>query len=155
MIRQMGFAALLLFATLGIAPASSARGDTMRSREAPAAMDFLAALGRLDFDAVDALLDDQAVLELPFAGEGLTVRGREEILRFFRKSMAGSVQGIEYRLERAYPSPQAGAVVLEVSTQVHAASGRDYTNRLIVVFQFRHGKIALFREYFNPVALGR
>jgi ketosteroid isomerase-like protein len=118
-------------------------------------MAFLAALGRLDFDAVAASLDDQAVVELPFAGEGLRVTGREDVLRFFRKSMAGSVRGIEYELERVYPSPQAGALVLEISTHAQAASGRDYTNRLIVIFEFRGGKIALFREYFNPVPLAR
>ena len=127
----------------------------MQSHEVPAAMDFLTALGRKDFDAAGLLLDDDAVFELPFAGDGLTVRGRQDIVQFFRKSMGGSIEAIEYRLDRAYPSPEAGAVVLEISTQGRAAGGRSYTNRLVAVFEFRRGKIALFREYFNPAPLGR
>ena len=136
------------------APASMAGDHAMEALETALAMGFLAALGRLDFDAAGAMLDEEAVLELPFAGDGLTVRGRDTIVQFFRRTMAGSVGAIEYRLVRAYPSPAAGALVLEIATQGRTAAGRDYENRLVGVFEFRGGKIVLFREYFNPAPLG-
>lgn len=117
-------------------------------------MAFLVALGCQNFDSVGSFLDDDAVLELPFAGKGLTVKGRKEVLHFFQKTMARSVAAIEYKLEHAYRSHEAGAVVLEISTQGRTAAGLEYTNRLVAVFEFQHGKIVLFREYFNPAPLG-
>lgn len=155
MFARVAVAAALLAGTLCGVPAYSAEDHVMQSPEVPVAMDFLAALGRKDFDAAGQMLDDDAVLELPFAGEGLTVKGRPEIVQFLRRSMGNSVAAIAYKLDRAYPSPEAGALVLEVSTQGQAASGRAYTNRLVTIFAFRRGKIVLFREYFNPAPLAR
>jgi plasmid stability protein len=120
----------------------------------PIAMNFLGALGRLDFDAAALLLDDDAILELPYVNDGLIMRGRADIIQFFRRTMGKSVSGIVYRLEQAYPSPEAGAIVLEISTQGLTATGRQYTNRLVGVFVFRGGKIRLFREYFNSAKIG-
>jgi ketosteroid isomerase-like protein len=116
-------------------------------------MDFLSALGRLDFDAAAALLAEDAVLDLPYVNDGLIVRGRADIMQFFQQSMRKSVSGIAYKLEQAYPSPKAGAIVLEISTQGHSATGREYTNRLVGIFMFRDGKIVLFREYFNSAKI--
>ncbi|MFT3966783.1 MAG: nuclear transport factor 2 family protein [Sphingobium sp.] len=147
------FAAMLLTAPSGAPPLHSAGKQAAGPGEVSAAMAFLTALGRLDFDAAGGFLADDVVLDLPFAGKGLAVRGREDVLHFLRKSMAGSAGAIEYRLDHAYPSPEAGAVVLEISTQGRTAAGRGYVNRLVAVFAFRGGKIALFREYFNPAPL--
>lgn len=151
----IAFAAALLVGTLGVHPARAADDRVAQVAEVPIAMDFLAALGRQDFGTAGLFLDEDAVLDLPYAGEGLTVRGRDEILGFFRKSMAGSTAEVIYSLNRAYPSPEAGAVVLEVSTRARTAAGREYTNRLVTIFEIRRDKIVLFREYFNPTPLNR
>jgi len=145
-------AVLVLLATAS-SPEAQARASTMESSDTSIAMTFLSALGRLDFDSAGSLLDESAVLDLPYAGEGMTVRGRAEILEFFRKTMGGSIAGIEYRLEHAYPSPEAGAVVIEITTQGRNAAGSEYTNRLVGIFKIRDGRIVLFREYFNPARL--
>jgi limonene-1,2-epoxide hydrolase len=116
------------------------------------AMEFLGAVGRLAFEAAGLLLDEEAVLELPYVNDGLTIRGRADIVQFFRRSMGKSVAGIEYRLDQAYPSLEA--IVLEISTQGRTAAGEDYTNRLVGIFKFRGEKITLFREYFNPARVG-
>jgi hypothetical protein len=63
--------------------------------------------------------------------------------------MSNTVAGIVYQLDPAYPSPEAGAIVLEISTQGRTASGLDDTNRLICIFVIRGGKIKRFRAYFN------
>lgn len=120
--------------------------------EASTAMDFLGKLGRLDFDGAFALLDENAVADLPFAGAGMTVRGRAEIDRFLRNSMGRRVDHIEYRLDAAYPSIDGDAVVLEISTEGTSRSGGAFTNRLVAIFRFQNGRIVLFREYFNPLA---
>lgn len=144
-------AAAALSIVPGVATAAPASSAIAQSAQTSDAMAFLAALGRLDFAAAGAFLDEEAVLDLPYAGQGVTVRGRAGILRFFEQTMAKSTGRVEYRLDRAYPSVEAGATVLEISTQGQTAAGRAYTNRLIAVFEFRDGRIVLFREYFNPV----
>lgn len=151
MVRMM-IAALVLLATMAL-PSVAARANAMQSSATSLAMDFLSALGRLDFEGAGLLLDEDAVLDLPYAGDGMTLHGRAAILDFFRKTMGSSVAGIEYRLGRAYPSPEAGAVVIEITTRGRTAAGREYTNLLVGIFEIRDGRIALFREYFNPARL--
>lgn len=152
MLRMIVMLAAGWVAAISFSAPSEAR-DQVRTREASIALEFLTALGRSDFDAATSFLDEGVVLDLPYAGDGLIIRGRENVLQFFKKTMAGSVAQLEYKLERAYPSPEAGATVLEISTQGRTAAGREYTNRLVAVFEFRDGKIVLFREYFNPAKL--
>lgn len=149
MFRKGILTAVLL--SVGIGTSAKAYTGTLANQtcEVPIAMDFLAALGRLDFDAVRSFLSDDAVIEFPYLGAGLTVRGRAEILQYLRQSMGPAISGIVYKLDHAYPSPEAGALVLEISTQGRTAGGREYTNRLVGVFVCRDGNIAHFREYFN------
>jgi ketosteroid isomerase-like protein len=116
------------------------------------AMDFLTKLGRLDFDSAIALLHEDSVIDLPYAGAGITVKGRNDILAFLRKSMGAKGVRIDYRLEHAYPGKDENTVVLEISTNGASASGKVFTNRLVAIFRFRDGKIELFREYFNPLS---
>jgi ketosteroid isomerase-like protein len=149
MTRKLILAAGLIATGMSV-PASAAAGTRPTEQaEVAIAMNFLGALGRLDFDAAGSILDEDAVLDLPYVNDGLIVRGRADILQFFRQSMSRSVSGIAYNLENAYPSPQTGAVVLEISTQGRTVTGHDYANRLVGIFMFRDGKIVLFREYFN------
>lgn len=153
MYRKMILVAGLLAIAIGVPVSAAARSRAKRSSEVRIAMRFLETLGRHDFDAAASLLDEDAVLDLPYVNDGLVVRGRADILRFFRQSMSRSVAGIVYKLAQAYPSPEGRAIVLEISTQGRTAAGREYTNRLVGIFQFRDRKIVLFREYFNSAKL--
>lgn len=152
MFRKMISVAVLL-AIASVSASAAARTHATTVSEVPIAMNFLGSLGRLDFDAAAALLDEDAVLDLPYVNDGLIVRGKADIVQFFRRSMSQSVSGIVYKLDQAYPSPEAGAIVLEISTQGRTATGREYTNRLVGIFVFRDGKIVLFREYFNSAKI--
>ncbi|MDB5726210.1 MAG: hypothetical protein JWQ16_2964 [Novosphingobium sp.] len=154
MLRKIILVTMLLATAIGFPGSAVAKVRAAEVSQVPVAMEFLTALGRLDFDAAGALLDENAVVELPYVNDGLTVRGRADILQFLRRSMSKSVAGIVYKLDHAYPSPSADAVVLEISTQGRTATGREYTNRLVGVFVFGGGKIVLFREYFNPRKIG-
>lgn len=154
MFRKMIWVVALLAAAIAVPASAAARTHATAVSEVTIAMSFLGALGRRDFDAAASLLDDEAVLDLPYVNAGLIVRGRADILQFFRRSMSKSVSAIVYKLEQAYPSPEAGALVLEISTQGRTATGREYTNRLVGIFVFRGGKIVLFREYFNSAQIG-
>jgi ketosteroid isomerase-like protein len=128
---------------------------TMRDPDVSRSMEFLTALGRHDFESAGGMLDDDAVIDLPYAGEGMTVRGRAAAIDFFKRTMGRSVVSLEYRLDWAYPSSQAGALLLEVSTHGRTAQRREYANRLVAIFEYRNGRIVLFREYFNPGKVGQ
>lgn len=154
MNRTLALAAMLLAAPIGTAPAYATEAPGARPDEVPTAMAFLTALGRLNFDSAGLFLDDEAILGLPFAGKGMVVKGRKPVLNFFRKSMSASIESIQYRMDHAYLGRDADSVVMEITTQGRTKAGRDYTNRLVAVFEFRNGKILLFREYFNPIPLG-
>jgi hypothetical protein len=124
--QTMALAALIAAALPTSAPARvAASTQAAPASQVTAAMDFLADLGRLDFDSAAARLDEDAVLDLPYVGEGLILRGRPNIAAFFQRSMGKSVSGIVYKLDRAYPDPQTGTVVLEISTQGRTAAGRN------------------------------
>jgi ketosteroid isomerase-like protein len=145
--------ALTMLASLAIS-GNALGAKTMHDPDLALAREFLSALGHHDFETAGNLLDAQVVVDLPYAGNGMTVHGRDDAIDFFKRTMGRSVANLEYRIDRAYPSPQAGALVLEVSTQGRTAEGRDYTNRLVTIFTFRDGRIVLFREYFNPGRVG-
>lgn len=153
MYRTIILVTALLTATVSVPASAAGRTRVTEVSKVPIAMDFLTALGRLDFDAAALFLDEDAVLDLPYINNGLIVRGRADILQFFRQSMSKSVSGIVYKLDKAYPSQEAGASVLEISTQGRTATGLEYTNRLVGVFVFRDRKIVLFREYFNSAKI--
>ena len=154
MLRKLALLTVLLAAAANVQARPATRTPEAEISEVAIAMNFLTALGSLDFDAAAPLLDENAVLDLPYVNDGLIVRGREDILQFFQRSMSTSVSGITYKLVQAYPSPSAGALVLEISTQGRTKTGREYTNRLVGIFVIRGGKITMFREYFNSAKVG-
>lgn len=139
--------------TQGSAPEMTSEQTGADDAETQSAMAFLSALGQLDFERAGALLDDNVVLDLPFAGAGHVVTGRSQVVDFFRNTMSGKVARIAYQLDDAYPRRAPGATVLEVSTKVEGAHGGTTSNRFVAVFRFKHGKIVLFREYFNPAPI--
>lgn len=109
MFRKIILVTALLATAISVPASAAARTRATEVSEVPIAMDFLAARGRLDFDAAASLLDEDAVLDLPYVNDGLIVRRQADILQFFRRSMSKSVSGIVYKLDQAYPSPKAGA----------------------------------------------
>jgi limonene-1,2-epoxide hydrolase len=153
MFRKMTLVMAPLAISMGVPGSGIARTRATEVSEVPIAMQFLKALGRLDFDAAAKFLNADAVLDLPYVNNGLIVHGREDILQFFRRSMSMSVASIDYRVDQVYPSSKAGSIALEISTQGRTAAGREYTNRLVGIFQFQDGKIVLFREYFNQAKI--
>jgi hypothetical protein len=75
-ILRKAIAALALLAAIFASLAPAAEGVPPPQSEVSKAMDFLNAVGRLDFDNAGALLDEKTVLELPYVGDGQTVNGK-------------------------------------------------------------------------------
>ncbi len=117
--------------------------------------DYLA-LGTTDMDAFLALMHDDIVIEFPYgASAGLSpkLQGREEI----RKGLGGflaSVPSIRFLdiVVHATSDPDEAFAVYRAEAVV-PATGKTYRQNYIAQLRRRDGKVAHFREWFDPVRL--
>ncbi len=59
----------------------------------------------------------------------------------------------DFRLVAAYPAQDGATTVLEYDGTVHLEKdGTQFRQRYIAVVTVRDGRIALWREYLNPLA---
>ena len=110
-------------------------------------------------DYLDLFRDD-AVLEIPYGATeaGDRVEGKAAISAYMEQ-LRGKVTLEEMRLTASYVSPggegggAAGdTMVLEYAGTVHAEKREvRFRQRYIAVVTVRDGRIALFREYTNPL----
>jgi ketosteroid isomerase-like protein len=115
---------------------------------------WLGALHDLDIPSAVELLADNAVLEMPLAPPGLPDRfeGKAAIAAFLGASQVFS--RLEFHDVEVHATGDADVAIVEFrSTGTFKATGSDYANRYALVIRARAGRIALYREYFNPMAL--
>lgn len=120
-------------------------------------------LGRLTarrFESIGELITDDAVFDVPYAasGEGVTLPavGRAAFLHMFCDVTKNMFDPFELSPVEFYHAQNPEITVVEyVSKGVFTPTGRPYANRYAGIFRFRGGKIALWREYFNPEELAR
>ena len=115
------------------------------------AQQVLKCISSCSFEALRALLDTEATMELPYAPKGvpLLTEGADNIV--------AAVAYVEEHFSKFVLAPHAvyccaerETVILEAtSIGVHKASG-TYQNRYIFVFTFKGKKILCWREYLNP-----
>ncbi|MBX7482159.1 nuclear transport factor 2 family protein [Qipengyuania qiaonensis] len=127
-----------------------------RQRSQAIVRQFLVGLEAKDMDQVNAVWAEDAVQEMPFAPRGVgfpnRVEGREALLRRYSGWPQNALDP-DYTSElRFLPSADPDLVIAEFRGTTHIVpTGRTYDQRYIGVFQIDDdGKIALFREYFDP-----
>lgn len=104
------------------------------------------------FDEIEEHIHDDIVMEAPYQAfhQGPMKRGREGFMAGFR-FVPNVFKSFKLNIHEIYDCPDQDVVVFEqTSFGIFAANGSSYQNRYIMVFQFRDGKIVLWREYFNP-----
>jgi uncharacterized protein len=106
-----------------------------------------------DYAALADMVTDDAVFEVPYAD--LLVEGREEFVKVFSETTAVMFDGMTLTIDHIYMCERpAPAVVVEYrSTATLRSTQRPYSNRYAGIFLIRDGRIALWREYFNPQEL--
>ena len=126
---------------------------TVRQQARKVVLDFLTGLEEKDMARVNGVWADDAVQDMPYAPKGFPRRvvGREALVRQYaawpqNSGKARFTDGIVF-----YPTRDPSIVV----TEYHGVSEivptkRTYDQRYIGVFHVEDGKIALFREYFDP-----
>lgn len=114
---------------------------------------LLACLEAFDFEGIDALLDEDAVFDFPYRASNQTVSGRAAIVEHLRVGLGGFLKSIRFHIAAIYPSQDGEFVVAEYTSEGERVAGGSYRNRYVTVVQARDGRVLLYREYYNPLAL--
>jgi ketosteroid isomerase-like protein len=117
---------------------------------------LLALAGAMDVEGLARHLAPDIVMELPYAPPPLPRRydGLSAVLGFQRTS-AALFSSFSMEIERVYAVDGAPVVVAEYrSAGVVAASGREYRNRYVTVFELDPGgRVRRWREYYDAAAV--
>lgn len=118
------------------------------------------ALGdRIDRDASSFtdMMDEQAVMEFPYALPGLPDRleGRDAVARHLERA-AGLIAFDRMGQPTAHPSTDPNVVIIEFAGFGRGvATGAPYDQRYISVIRTENGRIVHYRDYWNPIAVLR
>lgn len=117
---------------------------------------MLTALGQKDFDAFEACLAEDVLLEWPFPvmeGYPLEQRGA----RWFREVLEVSWRDFDpyaYRIEAIHDMAAGDMLVAEYSSHSrYHPTNAPYSNRYVSIVEFADGRISRWREYLNPMVI--
>lgn len=125
---------------------------------APVVRGFFAAVAAKNLEALCALMTEDCLVELPFTESGRTDRrsiriysGTDEVRDFWSAAFAG--EGVTHGIGEGEVSVGEGGtrVFVEFTAHLTMESGREYRNRYVLRFDLRGERIALYREYYNPI----
>jgi ketosteroid isomerase-like protein len=117
--------------------------------------DFLSLLSQKDLDTWLKLWTEDAVQDMPFSPPEFPSRleGRKAIAKHY-SSLPQAVGKMDFLDLKLYPLQDPDWILAEYRGEIEVLStGRPYNNHYCGLFQLRNGKIALFREYYNPLTL--
>lgn len=117
--------------------------------------DFLRLLAEKDMDAWIELWTEDAVQEMPFSPAGFPtkVEGREAIRKHY-SNLPQTMGRMAFPNLVIHPMLDPSWVVAEYRGEIEVlATDHPYNNHYCGLFHFREGRIALFREYYNPTVL--
>jgi hypothetical protein len=123
--------------------------DSMRSHVAIDALDLLAAR---DFDGLRALLAPDVKLDWPFhqSGAPVLIEGADAFIEAVR--IVKVFQDLEIKLIEV--NALEGTSILEARSRGTYADGRpSYANHYVFILKVIDGKVALWREFYNPLAV--
>lgn len=114
--------------------------------------DFLDGIGDLDFDRVERLLAADAVMVLPFVEEVPPTRGSAAIVDQLRNSVPAMFERMNFTYDEWYDVRGAESLIAEYRSECpQRETGNIYRNTYITVFGFEGNRIALYKEYLNPL----
>jgi ketosteroid isomerase-like protein len=125
--------------------------EEIRAQTTQIVMAYQTLLGKWD-DWI-ALWADDGVLDFPFApaGRQRTYRGKDEILSYM-KAASGKmkIDGITAMKITPALDPHVVTVELTVKGQI-ISTGLPYNQSYVFMFEIKDGKLASYREYWNPL----
>lgn len=115
--------------------------------------ELLARIGRLDVDAALELVTDDVVLELPFRADGGPRRLEGDDAKRFVRAMPKLFARLPFCEVVVHGNLPSGQVVAEYSSGGTTREGRPYRNAYVALFGIRDGRVATWREYFDPTVV--
>ena len=117
--------------------------------------DFLDKTGDLDFDSAGQLLAENAVMIMPFVDEIPRLEGRTAIIDQMRSVIPRMFERMNFSYDAWYDvCNDEAALIAEYHSECPSTGGAGiYRNSYITVFRFDGDKIALYKEYLNPVRM--
>jgi uncharacterized protein len=115
---------------------------------------FFAHLEAMDMEPFFALWASDGRQEMPFAPEGFPslLDGIDAVRRQYG-GLPDAYGRMVFPGLVLRPLEEPGWVFAEYGGQIELLSGGVYNNHYCGLFHIENGKIALFREYFNPIIL--
>ena len=110
----------------------------------------------LDAEGFADLFAADGVIEIPFAGPDLPARidGQQAIRDYSRRIATAALRIDDLDTVAVHHTDDPEVLIVELVTRATVTTtGRAFTARSIQVFRIRDGKILLFRDYANPIAL--
>ena len=117
--------------------------------------DFLDRTGNLDFDGAGQLLAENAVMVMPFVDEMPRLEGRTAIIDQMRSVIPRMFERMNFSYDAWYDvCNEDDTLIAEYHSECPWTGGAGtYRNSYITVFRFEGDKIALYKEYLNPMRM--
>lgn len=122
----------------------------MADRDTAVVRQLIELVGRLDVVAALELVTDDLVLEFPFRGDGGPRRLEGDGAKSFIRAMPKLFSQLPFRDVMVHGRLPSGQVVAEYTSDGITRTGRAYANSYVGFFELRGGRIAFWREYFDP-----
>lgn len=113
----------------------------------------IGAIGDLDIEAVSALLADDFVLELPFRADGGPRCMESDQAVAFMRALPTLLARMNFHDVVVHGAVPTGEIVAEYRSDGVTHSGRPYQNRYVSFITVRDGRIARWREFFDPTVV--
>ena len=116
---------------------------------------MVTALGaRLSLGVTDYLdlFREDGMLETPYVSHGSPSRWEGPAIAAYLGGLSGVIRLADFSLVAAYPAHDGATTVLEYDGTVHLEqAGTRFRQRYVAIVTVRDGRIALWREYLNPL----
>ncbi|MEL7029381.1 MAG: nuclear transport factor 2 family protein [Pseudomonadota bacterium] len=108
-------------------------------------------LSSFEFQKISALLHPNAVMELPYAPEGVpaSLDSPGAMIEMF-ETIPSLFKRFELRLTQLYRPSDASALLAEGKSTGLRQDDRPYQNQYVFLFRFLDGRVSHWREYFDP-----
>jgi len=108
----------------------------------------------MDHELLRTWLDDEAVMEFPYAFGDMPAR-YEGVDAILSAMSIISQMFVSFTLTPVnfYSSPDTNSMIVEAVSNGVRSNGSDYDNRYIILFSFKGEKVVMWREFFNPLKL--
>jgi ketosteroid isomerase-like protein len=111
---------------------------------------LLELVGSFEIDDALDLVTHDLVLELPFRADGGPRRLEGDDAKSFIRSIPKLFERLPFRDVVVHGCLPSGVVVAEYRSDGTTRAGRRYSNSYVAFFELRAGRVANWREYFDP-----